>query len=137
MSYKNIHDFKVFPVLYCTQRTRIIFNAFKKIKRGSSSHQVVVIDMVVIQRNRVFRFLFLHEEILKPPCKNLSCCMFLSTDAWMHFYLSLSPPSLLSFSFSLPLSLLLSFYFISYLSVKSLIPDKVNQNRYIVSKNCF
>lgn len=116
MSYKNIHDFKVFPVLYCTQRTRIIFNAFKKIKRRSSSHQVAVINIIVIQRNRVFRFLFLYEEILKPPFKNLSSCIFLSIDAWMHFYLPLSPLPLLSFSLSL--SLLLS-VFLFYFLLKS------------------
>lgn len=52
MSYKNIQDFKALPVLYCMQRTKILLNVFKNIKRRSSSHQVVLINVAVIQEEQ-------------------------------------------------------------------------------------
>jgi len=51
-AYKNIHDFKVLPVLYCMQRTRILLNVFKKTQKVFFSHQVAFLNMAVIQEEQ-------------------------------------------------------------------------------------
>lgn len=83
----------------------------------------------------MFRFLFLHEGILKSFGKNLSSWILLPTDAWVHFCLPLFPlPLPFFFLFlSFPIAVLV-FFSLSHLRVKNLIWDKANQNWYIPFK---
>lgn len=101
MSYKNIHDFKALPVLYCIQRTRILLNVFKKHKERvlyppGSSYQH---GCSTIETEHSDSYSCIKE--FSPVGKNLSSWILMPTDARVYFSLSLSLP--------LPTFLFLSF----------------------------